>query len=167
MSILLSVLLVQASAAPAVATEPAAAIEPAVAVAPVEKVEPRTCRDMLMSSSKLGAIKVCKTRAQWQRWERCHSATRYCAPPRDQTVTVASLPGDKLVCKYLKVTGSHLEQQKICATKRQWELTELESQELIRKRQSSSSLASENVTPTPWNTQRGFSEPYTGKPSPR
>ena len=46
MSILLSVLLVQASAAPAVATEPAAAIEPAVAVAPVEKVEPRTCRDM-------------------------------------------------------------------------------------------------------------------------
>ena len=154
MSIFLSALLVQASAAPAVATDPSAAIQPAVAVAPVEKVEPKTCRDMLMSSSKLGAIKVCKTRAQWQRWERCHSATRYCAPPREQTVTVASLPNDKLVCKYLKETGSRIDQQKICATKRQWELTELEAQELIRKRQSTSILESDAL-PTPWNTKRG------------
>jgi hypothetical protein len=91
---------------------------------------------MLVSSSRLGAIKVCKTRAGWQRWEKCHSATRYCAPPTQQTVTVASLPGDKLICKYLKTTGSRIEQEKICATKRQWELTELETQETIRDRQN-------------------------------
>lgn len=126
MSILLSALLLHAvSATPASAATPTA--------------EPRKyCREMLISSSRLGAVKVCKTRAAWQRWERCNSATRYCAPPRQQTVTVASLPGDKLICKYLKETGSRLHQQKICATKRQWELTELETQEAIRDRQNQS-----------------------------
>lgn len=105
--------------------------------------ESKTCREMLISSSRLGAVKVCKTRAQWQRWERCNSATRYCDPPRQQTVTVASLPGDKLVCKYLKRTGSRLDQEKICATKRQWEVMELETQETVRDRQNRSTLTSE------------------------
>ena len=130
MSILLSALLLQTAA-----TTPTEV--PVIQAPPAEH---KTCRDMLVSSSRLGAIKVCKTRAQWARWERCHGATRYCAPPVRQTVAVPSLPDDKLVCKYLKVTGSHIEQQKICATKRQWELTELESQETVRERQNSSTL---------------------------
>jgi hypothetical protein len=138
MSILLSALLLQASAAMAPASAGAAAT-------PVQ--QSKTCREMLVSSSRLGAIKVCKTRAQWQRWERCHSATRYCPPPRQQTVTMASLPGDKLICKYLRTTGSRIEQEKICATKRQWELTELEAQETIRDRQ--------NQTVNPCQRQRG------------
>ena len=98
----------------------------------------RICRDMLVSSSRLGPVRVCKTRAAWQRWEKCHKATRYCTPPTQQTLAVVSLPGDELVCKYLKTTGSRLEQQKVCATKRQWELTELETQEAIRDRQNQS-----------------------------
>jgi len=136
MSILLSILLLQAGAT---AANAAGSVAPP-ASQPTAKSgnEARTCRDMLLSSSRLGAVRVCKTRAQWARWERCHSATRYCAPPRQQTVTVASLPGDKLICKYLKETGSRLQQQKICATKRQWELTELETQETVRDRQNQS-----------------------------
>jgi hypothetical protein len=134
MSILISALLLHAAAAP----------QTEVARAPTAEPH-KICREMLISSSRLGAVRVCKTRAAWQRWERCHSATRYCAPPRQQTVTVASLPGDKLVCKYLKTTGSRIEQQKICATKRQWELTELETQETIRDRQNRSTLTSESV----------------------
>jgi hypothetical protein len=134
MSILLSALLLQA-----VATTPASASAVAAPVA-----QSKTCRDMLVSSSRLGVIHVCKTKAAWQRWERCHSATRYCAPPRQQTVTMIAVPGDKLICKYLKTTGSRLEQQKICATKRQWELTELETQETLRDRQSRSTLNSES-----------------------
>ena len=98
----------------------------------------RVCRDMMVSSSRLGLRRVCKTRAAWQRWERCRSATRYCPPPVQQTVTVVSLPGDKLVCKYLKRTGSRLDQQKICATERQWDLAEQETQETIRDRQNQS-----------------------------
>ena len=129
MSILLSALLLQASAVMTPASTD---------VTPTPPQETRTCREMLVSSSRLGAIKVCKTRAQWQRWERCHSATRYCPPPRQQTVTMASLPGDKLICKYLKTTGSRLEQEKICATKRQWELTELETQGTVLDRQNQS-----------------------------
>ena len=128
MSILLSILVLQAAAsAPA---ETKAVTTPAL---------PHTiCREMLVSSSRLGTIRVCKTKAAWQRWERCHRATRYCAPPRQQTVTVASLPDDKLICKFLKETGSRLHQQKVCATKRQWELAELETQEAVRDRQNQS-----------------------------
>lgn len=127
MSLLISALLFHSAAAMTPAEEKQA--DPAVR---------RICREMLLSSSRLGAVRVCKTRAAWQRWEKCHSATRYCEPPRVQTVTVASLPGDRLVCKYVKTTGSRLLQEKICATKRQWELTELETQETIRNRQSQS-----------------------------
>jgi hypothetical protein len=97
----------------------------------------RTCREMMNSSSRVGAaFRVCKTRAEWRRWDRCHSATRYCAP-----VKTAFLPdnGD-LICKYLKVTGSRIAQEKICATRRQWELAELETQETIRNRQNQSKL---------------------------
>lgn len=143
MSILISILLMQAHAAPADAARPIAA--PASLPSTGTPKESKICREMLLSSSRLGAVKVCKTRAAWQRWERCNSATRYCAPPRQNTVTVASLPGDKLICKYLKETGSRLEQQKICATKRQWELMELESQETIRDRQNQTIGACERL----------------------
>ncbi len=134
MLILLSALLLQGAAATP-ATE---------AESPATPTESKTCRDMLISSSRLGAVKVCKTRAQWQRWQKCHSATRYCAPPRQQTVTVASYPDEKLICKYLKTTGSRLEQQKVCATKRQWDVAEQETQETVRDRQNRSSLTSES-----------------------
>lgn len=140
MSILISALLLQVAA-----TIPADTTN----VETVPAMPARTCRDMMTSSSRLRPVRVCKTKAQWQRWERCHSATRYCAPPRQQSVTVASMPGDKLVCKYLKTTGSRLGQEKVCATKRQWEITELETQEAIRDRQNRSTLTSESPAPSP------------------
>jgi hypothetical protein len=95
----------------------------------------RTCREMMNSSSRVGApFRVCKTRAEWRRWDRCHSATRYCAP-----VKTAFLPDQQdLICKYLKVTGSRIAQEKVCATRRHWELSELETQETIRNRQNQS-----------------------------
>lgn len=133
MSLTLSLFLLQATAA----------ATPAISPVPSKQVPAKTCRDMLFSSSRLGAIKVCKTRAQWARWERCHSATRYCPPPRQQTVTVASLPNEKLICKYIKATGSRLEQQKVCATQRQWDVAEKEMQETVRDRQNRSTLTSE------------------------
>jgi|GEM_PF-3784166 len=94
----------------------------------------RVCRDMMNSSSRLGAFRVCKTRAEWARWDKCHSATRYCAP-----VKTAMLPDNAdLICKYLKKTGSRIAQEKICATRRQWEVMELETQEAVRDRQNQS-----------------------------
>jgi hypothetical protein len=138
MSILIFAVLLQTAAA-----TPADVGQPTNQPAAAPATETRICREMMVSSSRVRPIRVCKTRAAWQRWERCHSATRYCPPPRQATVTVAALPGDKLVCKYLKTTGSRLEQQKVCATKRQWELTELETQETMRDRQSRSTLVTE------------------------
>lgn len=98
----------------------------------------KICRDMITSSSRLRPVIVCKTRTAWQRWERCHSATRYCAPPTQPTVTVVSMPGDKLVCKYIKTTGSRLEQQKVCGTKSQWEVADRDTQDQVRDVQSQS-----------------------------
>lgn len=127
MMMLLSALFLPAAAAPLPA-------KPAIAPAQAHRI----CRDMLLSSSRLGTVRVCKTKAAWERWQRCHSATRYCDPPRQQTLTVAALPGDPLVCKYLKTTGSRLQQEKVCATQRQWDVAELETQEAVRDRQNQS-----------------------------
>ena len=145
MSILLSALLLQA-AAPAQPFKAPTSIPAGSSTVEVPYVkQTKYCRDMFNSSSRLGSFRVCKTRAEWRRWEKCHSATRYCAPPVQQTVTVASLPDEKLVCQYLKETGSRLEPQKICATKRQWELTELEAQENVRNHQNMSAHPQEGI----------------------
>lgn len=133
MSILLSLALLQASAT--------AADAPASKPPTPRAKESKICREMMMSSSKLGAVKVCKTRAQWARWQRCHSATRYCAPPTKPTVTVVSLPGDKLICKYVRVTGSRIEQEKVCGTKAQWELADRETRDRMRDIQDQSMVA--------------------------
>ena len=140
MSTLAFTMLLQVAAAPATAH---AGIKAEAAK------EHRICRDMLTSSSRVRPVRVCKTKAAWQRWQRCHSATRYCAPPRQATVTVVSLPNDRLVCKYLKETGSRLGQQKVCATKRQWDVAEQEVQETIRNRQSRGTLTGGDEVPRP------------------
>ena len=96
----------------------------------------RYCRDMMNSSTRLGAFKVCKTRSEWARWDKCHSATRYCAPVK----TAFLKDNEDLVCKYLKVTGSRIAQEKICASRRQWDVMEQETQETIRARQNQSKI---------------------------
>lgn len=48
------------------------------------------------------------------------------------------MPGDKLVCKYIKTTGSRLEQQKVCGTKSQWEVADRDTQDQVRDVQSQS-----------------------------
>lgn len=113
---------------------------PADAARP-SKMQTVSCREMLMSSSRLGKIKVCKTRAEWRRWESCHSSvTRYCNPKK-KTVQVTGLdPSEKLVCKYIKETGSRVGQQRMCATKREWELVELQTREDMRNLQSRGTL---------------------------
>lgn len=141
MPILLSALLLQAAAAPAPATQvwqppvsiPAGTVD--VEVPAVKRTQ--YCRDMMNSSSRLGTFKVCKTKAEWARWDRCHSPTRYCEPVKTAFVKD---PGD-IVCKYSKVTGSRIQQEKMCATRRQWEVMALEAQETVRDRQNRSTLA--------------------------
>lgn len=136
MSILFSALLLQA-AAPAPTFKAPVSIPAGSSTVEVPYVkQTRTCREMLVSSSRLGAIKVCKTRAEWARWERCHSATRYCAPVK---TAVLKDNGD-LVCKYLKVTGSRIAQEKVCATRLQWQRMEQETQETILSRQNQSKI---------------------------
>lgn len=113
-----------------------------------------SCREMLMSSSRLGTVKVCKTRAEWRRWDDCHrSVTRYCTPKKKEVQVTGMSPNEKLVCKYVAETGTRIGRQRLCATKREWELVALETQEAIRNRQSQSSLV---------DTQTIFANPIQG-----
>ena len=134
MSSLISALLLQ-TAAPAESWKPPATMPAGTSTVEVPAVkQTRFCRDMMNSSSRLGAFKVCKTRAEWARWDKCHSATRYCAP-----VKTAALPDNEdLVCKYFKVTGSRIAQEKYCASRRQWDVMEQEMQEMVRDQQNQS-----------------------------
>jgi hypothetical protein len=138
MSILLSALLAQAAAVePAPTWKPPVSIPAGSSTVEVPAVkQTRYCRDMFNSSSRLGSFKVCKTRAEWQRWDRCHSATRYCAPVR----TAVLKDNEDLVCKYLKVTGSRIAQEKVCATRLQWQRMEQETQDTILSRQNQSKI---------------------------
>lgn len=124
----------------------AMAAQPAATIAPTSFKNSEDaqliCRDMSMSNSRLDRVKVCKSRAEWRSWDLCHtSVPRDCAPKK-KTVRVAGLsPTDKLICKTFRETASRIGQRRFCATKREWELVELESQDSIRGKQGQSLYA--------------------------
>lgn len=113
------------------------------------------CRDMAMSSSRLDRVKVCKSKAEWRRWDLCHTSVPRDCSPKKKTVRVAGLePSAKLICKTFRETASRIGQRRFCATKREWDLSEYEAQDMLRDRQSRSTLTggSEDLTifgPTP------------------
>lgn len=100
---------------------------------------PMSCRDMSMSNSRLDRVKVCKSTEEWRRWDLCHTSVPSDCRPKKKTVRVAGLtPDEKLVCKTFRETASRIGQRRFCATKREWELVALETQETIRDRQGQS-----------------------------
>ena len=102
-----------------------------------------SCRDMSVSNSRLDRVKVCKSPAEWRRWDLCHTSVPSDCSPKKKTVRVSGLsPSDKLICKTFRETASRIGQRRFCATKREWELVALESQESIRGKQSQSMYAS-------------------------
>lgn len=118
---------------------------PASAAKPV-KAESKSCREMLLSSSRLGLVKVCKTRAGWRRFDDCHrSVTRYCSPrkKKESAVTLASANKDgvtrpheglRIVCKSVTGTGSRLSTQQVCMPKREWERMSTDANESLNQR---------------------------------
>ena len=150
MTMLIAALLVQA--APAATANAAIAISPAVAPAAKMKTHSKSCREMLLSSSRLGTIKVCKTRAEWRRWETCHgSVTRYCTPKKKEAAFVSAWKSERIVCKDIRETGSRLSVQRVCSSAREWRLAEEEAQKTLRDRQNMSTLTggSEEVSLAP------------------
>ena len=104
----------------------------------------KSCREMLLSSSRLGTVKICKTRAEWRRWDDCHrSVTRYCTPEKKAARLYSEWKHDRQVCKDIKETGSRLSTQRVCSTAREWRLAEEEAQKALRDRQSMSTLTNE------------------------
>ena len=105
------------------------------------EAESMSCRDMAMSSSRLDRVKVCKSSAEWRRWDLCHTSVPRDCTPKKKTVRVAGLsPSDKLVCKTFRETASRIGQRRFCATKREWQLVEYEAQDMMRDRQNRSTL---------------------------
>lgn len=108
------------------------------------KTATKSCREMLLSSSRLGAVKICKTRAEWRRWDDCHrSVTRYCTPKKKADRLYSEWKHDRMVCKDIKETGSRLSTQRVCSTAREWRLAEEEAQKTLRDRQNMSTLTNE------------------------
>lgn len=113
----------------------AAPAEMPAAAAP-SKAESKSCRDMILSSSRLGVTRICKTRAGWRRYDSCHSSvTRYCSPKKRAAVS-ASLKADsrvlasaathpdslKVVCKNIKQTGTRVGyDHRVCMPKLEWD----------------------------------------------
>ena len=121
------------------------------------KVESKSCREMLMSSSRLGIIKVCKTRAEWRRWDSCHSSvTRYCTPKKTEVQVAGLNPADKLQCRYIHDTGSRIAQQRMCATKAQWEAAQKAAEQGISDVQKQPYLVG---TQTIFRNRKDLSEP--------
>lgn len=144
MGMLIAALLIQA--APSAAASPAVAIVPAVApVASKPKTASKSCREMLLSSSRLGTIKICKTRAEWRRWQDCHgSVTRYCTPKKKEAALLSEWKSNRIVCKDIKQTGSRLRVERVCASAREWRLAEEESQKALSDRQAQSKYPGNN-----------------------
>lgn len=130
------------------ATMAFAASDGAPAQAATLKNEPtRYCREVNNASSRLYAVKVCRTRAEWRRWEACHgSVTRYCTPKRkDPLVETASLGREtafplnddsRIICRPLKVTGTRIVTQETCMPKREWDRMWTDTSEAVRKLQA-------------------------------
>lgn len=105
------------------------------------EAEANICRDMAMSSSRLDRVRVCKSRAEWRQWDLCHTSVPRDCTLKKKTVRVSGLsPNEKLVCKTFRETASRIGQRRFCATKREWQLVELQSQDAIRDRQAQSLL---------------------------
>lgn len=109
-----------------------------------EKQPTRYCREMFKTSSRIHSLKVCKTRAEWRRWEACHgSVTRYCTPKR-KTLAAANVGREtafplnedsRIVCRMLAVTGTRLLEVQACLPKREWERMWKESAAATHKMQ--------------------------------
>lgn len=133
-----------------------ALIGPAPAAGPENSAitETRYCREMGNASSRLYAVKLCKTRDGWRRWEACHSSvTRYCTP-QDKALSTASVGGktpfalsedSRIICRPLRETGTRIVIHDVCLPKREWERMWVESSEGLRERQGDHSKLNRGV----------------------
>lgn len=85
----------------------------------------RICRALVSGYSRSGDISICRTKAEWARWQNCHRPTVYCEPPQRASLgpnTPFPLNEDsRVVCRILKVTGSRLSSQRTCLPQREWQ----------------------------------------------
>ena len=119
---------------------------PAAEAATLKDQPTRYCREVNNASSRLYAVKVCRTRAEWRRWEACHgSVTRYCTPKKkDPIVETASLGREtafplnddsRIICRPLKETGTRIVVHHTCLPKREWDRMWTDTSEAVRKLQ--------------------------------
>ena len=133
------------------------AAEPPKAAAAPLKQPTRFCREMFKSSSRVHSVKICKTSAEWRRWQACHaSVTRYCTPRRRDPLAGATLGREtafplnedsRIICRTVKVTGSRLEERQACLPKREWDRMFAETSEGLRDRQGDFSTLDRNGPP--------------------
>ena len=100
----------------------------------------RYCREMGSAASRSQAVFICRTRAEWRKWEGCHSATRYC-PPKQLPGRETAFPmneDSRIVCRQLAVTGTRLRSIRSCMPQREWERMWKDSAEVTFRLQDKS-----------------------------
>lgn len=89
------------------------------------------CREIISGASASQSLKICRTKAQWQRHDSCNgSVTRYCEAKRKAIPAGATLGGQtafalsedsRIVCRVMSITGTRVRQSNICLPKREWD----------------------------------------------
>ena len=139
MSVLISVLLLSASASAA----------PQASLGKIEK--PLQCRVMVAGVSRSADITICRTKAAWRELEACRGATRYCSPEQKAAInakhTAFSLSEDsRIICRLLSATGSRLRAQQTCMPRREWQRMWDDSSSGVRELQDQSTRSGRQGT---------------------
>lgn len=90
------------------------------------------CREVIEGPSASQSLKICRTKAQWQRHDSCNgSVTRYCEARRKAALPAGATVGEqtafalsedsRIVCRVMSITGTRVRQSQVCLPKREWD----------------------------------------------
>ena len=103
----------------------------------------RLCRPQMIGISRSNDVYICRSKAQWAKWDSCAGPTRYCSPAEKASIggyTAFPLNEDsRIICRALKVTGSRMSAQRTCLPQREWQRMWDNSGEMMNELQNKQS----------------------------
>lgn len=96
-----------------------------VKAASLNKEPVRYCRPMMIGISRSSDVYICRSKAEWAKWESCTGATRHCSRAEKAAIggfTAFPLNEDsRIICRVVKATGSRVSAQRACLPQREWQ----------------------------------------------
>ncbi len=111
-----------------------------VETASLDNQPTRYCRPMMIGISRSNDVYICRSKANWKKWDSCSGATRYCSPAEKASIggyTAFPLNEDsRIICRMLKATGSRVSTQRTCLAQREWQRMWDNSGEMMKELQN-------------------------------